>query len=488
MTAIHGCTVATGHYRAQALVLAESFLAHHPGGRFTVLFVGAARSEFPDDGSIEVLLPGDLDLGERELHRRATMYNTQGLAGSLKPELLAHLLAREGSPVLFLDADGRIFGDLTEVAEQARCDQLLLSPHSLDPYPLHGIDPTDSLWREDGPEQIILRAGVMNAGLIGVAPGAEEFLRWWRARTRRRSLFDLSRGLVYCQGWLTLAPALFEHSLLRDRGCNVAGWNLQARDVEWAGDEPRIDGGVLRHFHFAGSFDPESPEQITPVANLASWWPPLSERPGAARIVREYAEALLAAGYHDCREDPPIYDHAPGGTTIEPWMRAGYRVALHDAEAGTGEEPPNPFDDGSERFFSWLAERAAEAVQRQDDPPDSAAGLPVPADSEMTAALLDRTALLARIAELEGARDDAAEWARVAGGEAERAMLAIALREAERDEVLGKLAAREQEIDEMRTMMESVWSSLSWRATEPLRTVGSMLPRARGRRSPPQDG
>jgi hypothetical protein len=34
---MHSCTITTSHYLAHARVLAESFLAHHPGAGFSIL-------------------------------------------------------------------------------------------------------------------------------------------------------------------------------------------------------------------------------------------------------------------------------------------------------------------------------------------------------------------------------------------------------------------------------------------------------------------
>jgi hypothetical protein len=194
----------------------------------------------------------------------------------------------------------------------------------------------------------------MNAGLLAVGPGAEGFLDWWAQRTRRRCVFDEPHGLMLGQTWLTLAVGLFDHVVLRDRGCNAAGWNLQGRDVRWDGGTPTVDGALLRHFHFAGSFDPERPSQLTPIARHAEWWASPAQRPGLARLVRDYAERLLDRGYRDARPNAPANERMPGGAPIEPWMRECYRRALMEAERDGTAEPPNPFADGSERFCEWL--------------------------------------------------------------------------------------------------------------------------------------
>jgi hypothetical protein len=474
MTAIDGCTVSTGQYLAHAHVLIESFLEFHPDGRFWLLAIDYAQGDLPSDERVRVLAPADVGIDERELQRRATMYSTQGLAGSMKPDLIAAVLAQRGAPVIYLDADGRVYAELDPLAELAAQHRLVLSPHSLDPYPLHGADPTQERWLHDSPDQIVFRAGVVNAGLLAVAPGAEPFLGWWAQRTRRRCVTDEQHGLLLCQPWLTLALGFFEHRILRDRGCNVAGWNLHVRDVLWEGDRPTIDGGPLRHFHFAGSFDPERPSQLTPIAQHAEWWASLAERPGAARLAREYAQGLIGHGYRDARACPPRYEAAPDGTPIEPWMRSAYRAALMRSEQVGDPEPPNPFADGSDAFFGWLRESA---VERPEGPQTNAAGSAALADRELAEALLDRTKLLDRIGELEVIRDEAIAWAERVSGE---------LAQAQEELLRAREHAREQgeEIARLRATMQSVWSSPSWRVTRPLRGLKALVRRGRAPRAP----
>ncbi len=445
---IHGCTVASNAYIAHARVLAKSFLAHNPEATFWVLVLDddPAAATNRRDEPFEVLTPEQIGIDRDELHRRATMYTAQALACSLKPALARALVERVRGPVLFLDADSCVYADLRPLADACSGAQVLLSPHMLDPHPPMGLD---------SPEQVILRVGVFNGGLLGAGPDAAGALEWWAQRTARRCIYDESLGLVFDQTWLTLMPLYFEHSILRDRGCNVAGWNLHTRDVEWEADRPHIDGGPLRHFHFAGSFDPEHPETITPIEHLASWWAKLEQRPGAARLVVQYAQDLLANGYRQVRSVPPWHNLMPDGTPIADWMRESYRAALIEAEESAAAEPPNPFSHGAERFRDWIAQRAAEAASSASIDAENRLGRPA-----LAAALLDGCKLLARIDELEQIRDEAIGWAQRASSELETVC-----------------ADLQTEREHSAAMMESIRQSLSWRITSPLRRAMSALRR-----------
>jgi hypothetical protein len=454
-------------------VLAESFLQHHPGARFSVLLVDGPAA-LSGDEPFESLMPADIGIDRDEFERRATMYIAQGLATSMKPDLLRTLLGRGEDPLLFIDADGYVYNDLSHLADLAREHSLVLSPHSDDPYPL---------WQLDSPEQIFIRVGAINAGLIAVSAQAQPFLSWWAQRTARRCVFDPARGLFLEQTWLMLAPALFEHHILSDRGCNVAGWNLHTRDVKWQDDTPSIDGGPLRHFHFAMSYDPEHPERLT-ASEHARWWPSLQERPGAARLSREYAERLIDRGYRGLRESSPPFDAMPDGAPIEPWMRAAYREALIDAEQAGEPEPLNPFTHGQQRFVDWVQSHAAQrmAAYRASGEPAPTGGVGIDqtdttvlADDpfnaqEMAKAMMDTSKLLVRICELEGIRDESVVWAERASEDLEQAKAAIAQRDTLIAELKNALQERLEQLDE-------IWRSPSWRLTQPLRTAKGLITR-----------
>jgi hypothetical protein len=366
-------------------VLAESFRQHNPGHAFVVLVIDDLAGDFDTGGSFETLTPQQVGIDAAELHRRGTMFTPHGLAVSAKPDLIRYLLS-DDEPVILLDADSCVYGDLTPIGDLAHRHSLVLSPHPLDPHPLY---------EQDGVEQVCLRHGVMNSGFLAAAKGSEAFLDWWRERTARRSVIDLPRGLFTDQGWLTVATGIFEHHVLRDRGCNVMGWNLQSRDVEWRGDLPFIDGQPLRHFHFINGFDPRRPHLLAPFQEdpelwVTKLWPSLEQRPGVARICREYAARLLAAGYRESRRQRVRFTAMPGGRPLEQWMRELYRLALIRSEAGNDDEPPNPFTHGSERFLDWLG--SAEPLT--DSSPEARAA----------AAEAEAQRLRERVGELTGSR------------------------------------------------------------------------------------
>jgi hypothetical protein len=329
------CTVVTRSHLAQARVLASSFRACHPDIEFVVLLADDDERTVKPDDHFSVLHCEDIGVEQTELRRRGAMFGPLGLAGSLKPVLLRHLVERYGATLL-IDADSCVYDDLSPVIALASEHGLVLSPHLLRPmsraeagYPL---------------EETFLKYGVFNSGFVAVSSRASAFLDWWSDRTARRCIDATEQGYSYEQRWLTIATSFFGHHVLEDPGVNVMWWSLYDRDVAWNGDVPSISGGPLRHFHFTG-LDPMNPAVIgrrneTARANF----PGLERRPGMARLCREYAARVVAAGLGDARRHPPPFVTLPDGTPFSEEERTRYREAVEWAELEGVAEPPNPFD------------------------------------------------------------------------------------------------------------------------------------------------
>jgi hypothetical protein len=296
---------------------------------------------------VRVISPLDLGVEERELHRRALLYDPQGLISSLRPLAISHLLDEGASSVLLLDADMLALGPLDDLWELAAEDGVLLSPHTL------SVREDEVGIRSD--ERYLL-SGTFNGGLLGVGEHGRAFLHWMAARVARDCVRDLSRGLLYSQTWLNLVPALFDHQVLRDPGVNVTAHRLAGRDLEGTLAAPRLDGAPVRLFHFTG-FDPASPQTLCPY--LEAPYGSLENRPLLSALCRRYAEALADYGW----PSPVGYGWArlACGLPVDEVMRNLYRSALLASEQGNGKEPPDPFDrDDPGRFLRWLREPSGE--------------------------------------------------------------------------------------------------------------------------------
>jgi hypothetical protein len=367
-----GCTVASRRFLAQARVLAQSFLEHHPGSRFAVLIPDDPESERAVGGGVEELRPRDIGIDDRELHRMALSYSVKELSCAMKVFLLEHLVNR-GETAVMLDGDVYVYADMSRLADLARRHDVVLTPQCVsarptpDHYPPMG-GRAPRMRNALGAEQGSIRAGTYNTGVMAAGPRAAAFCEWWRQRVSRFCLLEPERGLFQEQGWSALAPTLFDCHVLREPGWNLSGLDLHDRDVTWEDGRPAFRGAPVRCFHYL-TFDPLNPDQLTCDPYVDTMFPRPEERPGAMRLCRDYAARVGEAGHESAQADVSPYDVLPGGVRVDANMRTAYGEALLQHEAGRGPAPPNPFDDGD--VAGWLAWLAEPTDAAPDSPPVS---------------------------------------------------------------------------------------------------------------------
>jgi glycosyltransferase involved in cell wall biosynthesis/2-polyprenyl-3-methyl-5-hydroxy-6-metoxy-1,4-benzoquinol methylase len=352
---VTACTIVARNYLAHARILAASFSAQHPNGVFTTLIIDDEERSVDDAAEpCRCLRLTDIGLAADEIGKLAAFYDVTELATAVKPPLLRHLLGAGAADVIYLDPDIKVYGSLEEAARLAGQHGIVITPHMLAPMPRDGR-------RVD--EFHILAAGVYNLGFIAVGRSAAAFIDWWWDRTRREARIDPTRMMFTDQRWIDFAPSFFEHHILKDPTYNVAYWNLHERDVVWDGAQYLVDGAPLTFFHFSG-FDPRKPYLLSKHQGIRPRIL-LSERPGVARICREYLGDLQRAGVSRTSSLPYGWNTLPSGLPFDRPMRRLYREGLDAFVEGAGPEPPCPFEPGMEaRFIEWLNEPVAGGLRK----------------------------------------------------------------------------------------------------------------------------
>jgi len=340
------CTIIAANYIAYARVLAASFRRTHPDFPFWVLVTDDPEGLIINDEPFSVLHLDDIAIEDREAHQLAAIYDVLEMSTAVKPWLLQHLVAETGFPILYLDPDIEIYGDLSDLAASAEEHSLAVTPHLLDPLPLDGLQPDDAH---------IMGAGVYNLGFLGVGPSALQggFFEFWQSRLWRRSIIGLELQMFTDQRWVDLIGC-FDHAVIEDPSCNVAYWNVWSRPITQVNGQWRAAGLPLRFFHFSG-FDADVPWILSKHQGDRPRVL-LSDNPDLARLCRQYAETLLAAGHNVARHHP--YGWAKSGTLeLTSTFRRIYRTELMEAEENGLQLPPNPFEE-NEAFTDWLARPA----------------------------------------------------------------------------------------------------------------------------------
>jgi hypothetical protein len=333
----------TWSYVARARVLAASVRAANPDWRLWAVLVDRPPAGAPARRLLaafdRVLTVADLGIARW----RAWLFKHELVEAccAVKGAALRAVLAHGPEWAVYLDPDIAAFHPITALRDAGREHAILLTPHQARPSPTARA-------RADN-EATSLRYGAYNLGFLAVRndPQGHAFAAWWDARLQEACYDEPGAGLFVDQKYCDLVPAMFSGVLiLRDPGCNVASWNLAAREVGLTRrGELRVDGCPLQFFHFskAGGIGDAMIERhaapASPAREVWTWYrrPPAPEaaaNPGGGR--------WFYADYED-------------GVPISRAARILYRrrddlIAAFD----------NPYDPAGLR--TWLAREAPETL------------------------------------------------------------------------------------------------------------------------------
>ncbi|MGE3807647.1 MAG: hypothetical protein AB7K24_23540 [Gemmataceae bacterium] len=334
------CSVISKRSLAKARVLAESLRAYQPQIPYHVLLVDHVDGCFrPDNEPFQLVTLDELGLPGQLGY--CFQYTPLELCCFCKPYFMSYLFRRQfASKLIYLDADILLLHALDEIPRLLDRYSILLTPHLDRPY--------DDDKQPD--EESILRAGVHNAGFLGLAhcDETQRFLDWWCSRLRTGCVVDLPRGLFADQKWLDLVPGLFQNAhVLRDPGYNVAYWNLHSRTLTIQAGQICVNGGPCYFFHFSG-FDPDEQDQLSRHQNRHC----LGNLP-VVKLLCDYYRARLAS-FNDrlAAQWPYSYARFDNGAAIPNFVRRlylqrGFCPATHD----------NPFATAVDNsYFAWLTQ------------------------------------------------------------------------------------------------------------------------------------
>ena len=348
-------TIVASNYLAMAQVLGESFLEHHPDSTFSVLVVDDGDADLPDD--IHVVRLADLDIAPADERLMRTVYDVMEFSTAVKPSFLRYLLnaGNEAVAACYLDPDIQVFAPFGPQVDAAIDHGIVLTPHVLAPVPRDGM-------RVD--EETIMQSGMYNCGFLAVGPTARPFLDWWDERLRFDALVDFGRARFTDQRWVDWVPSLFDFTIDRDPGMNVAWWNIHDRPIEVqtsaatadAPVEATVHGGPLRFVHFSG-YDPQQPGLLSKHQMPR----PRTEHAlgtGMRTLADLYGARLVELGHVQRRRGEYPWNRSHDGVELTTDLRRAVRDAALDELDRFGEvrSVPDAFDPETD-FAGWVAAR-----------------------------------------------------------------------------------------------------------------------------------
>jgi hypothetical protein len=286
-----------------------------------------------------------LSIGERVAFYRARRGLTQSV--------LAGLVGRTEDWLSKIERGDRQVRRLDVIGELAQRHGIVLTPHTLEPLPRDYREPS---------EHGLNVAGVFNLGFVCVGEGGRPFLSWWAERLARDCVEAAEPGLFVDQKWVDFVPCYWDHHVLRDRGCNVAYWNLPTRRVAGGPGAWTVDGVPLRFFHYSG-YSPTQPDRLSKFQTEPQRVT-FHEFPLLRTLCDDYAARLAASGFAECSPIPYAFD-APGGVVLTRPLRRLYRQVLKVAEYRGFALPSNPFVDGPQAWLEMIRTVSPDATPQR---------------------------------------------------------------------------------------------------------------------------
>jgi len=363
-------TSVTRNYLPKAKVLAHSVKKLHPDWDFAVLLSdvlpeGWDSRDWPFDHV--VLLS---ELGVPEWKSWAFGHSVVELCTAVKgPGALLLIERLQPDKIMYLDPDIRVYGSLAPLERMLDEHAVLLTPHLLDP--------------EHTPAAIVdneictLKHGVYNLGFYAATTGGQgrTFVEWWADRLLTYCLADIPGGLFTDQRWCDLAPGFFDRlEIVRDRGYNVATWNVAHRRLTRTPDGTWMAGDVpLRFYHFTGYDSGDGKGMLERYA---------SDQPAAFALWDEYGSALVAAGHGQPRFAAWEYSHFSTGAPITAGMRRLYKLRPDLQQAF-----PDPYKvEGLHCYYEWWQAEVREGRIEAN----AATPIPIPPPRPARRRLVDR--------------------------------------------------------------------------------------------------
>lgn len=340
MDAITICAV---NYLPFAHILGNSFLDFNPDSRFSILVIDAKKINFEKIKRFEYFSPDDLNLSPTQFQNMSFYYNVTELSTALKPSAIKMLFNRGSNQVIYLDPDIEVFGSFDEIKLALSRNDIILTPHTLNPVPRDGLRPNES---------DLLGSGVFNLGFIGLKKSetAETFLNWWEERLEFDAISDPEQMLFTDQRWIDLVPSYFSFHVFRNPSYNVAYWNLHERHLTESDKKILVDGNELKFFHFSG-YRPERPWILSKYVS-DNPRVTISSNPTLGKICRSYGEKAFRNGWNADSHLKYGYQSFDSGKAIPSSLRRLYREDCISArKAGEALKPPLDWQ-------AWATERS----------------------------------------------------------------------------------------------------------------------------------
>ncbi len=331
-------TSVTCNYIPKARVLAKSVKKFHPDWFFILVLADSIPSGFDlvQEPFDEILTLEQLPLPN--LKSWTYGHTVVELCTAVKGSAAEYFAKkRNHDKIMYLDPDIKVFNSLEPLNKLLDKHDILLTPHMLD-----SEDKLDAIIDN---EICSLKHGIFNLGFFAAKTSGQglDFILWWANRLYHFCTNDIPNGLFTDQRWCDLAPVFFDRLyIVRDRGYNVATWNIFHRPLSRNNENILLAGSKpLRFYHFTGY---DSGEGLVMLNKYAA------DQVIASEIWDEYRKDLENADHGHSNFSKWKYDYYDNGKIISVDARSLYR-SRDDLKKAF----PDPFSTNEPSYISWYS-------------------------------------------------------------------------------------------------------------------------------------
>ncbi|MCM0668646.1 glycosyltransferase [Flavobacterium tyrosinilyticum] len=251
-------TICSNNYLAQAKILGDSLLDKNSDYKF-IIGLCDEISEDIDYSFFEntEIIPAS-QFGIYCFDEIIEKYDIVELNTSIKASFFKYLISKYENleTIIYFDPDIQIFNKLSLLEKYLEEEDVLLTPHILNPIGVDDFSPAESSF---------LNYGIYNLGFLALNPKSQnvrDLLDWWEDKTLKIGFSRVSNGLFVDQLWINLVPIFFNKvKVLHEYGFNAAPWNLHERNLILKTNDEFImnDNSKLVFYHFS-SYNYTKPE------------------------------------------------------------------------------------------------------------------------------------------------------------------------------------------------------------------------------------
>lgn len=289
-------TLCSTNYMSQAITLGDSIVETNPDIKFVIGLVDRIEHRKPLFDKVKHEVIEIESVPNSDWDTLVGSYDIIELNTAFKPYFFEYLFKTHPSAdnVLYIDPDIMVFNPLTELLEDLKQHDVVLTPHILTPMP------DDGKWFF---ENAFLNVGIYNLGFLALhrSASADALLDWWKKRLLKYCFIDFKNGFFTDQIWMNFAPLFFDNVLInKSMGYNVSIWNLHERKVLQEANRYYInDTNTPLYFYHFSSYKVQEPEKIHKSDSRFSF----ANRPDVVPLFEAYRNNMIANGYETFRKE-----------------------------------------------------------------------------------------------------------------------------------------------------------------------------------------